>query len=197
MPARNSSKNAHDFHLVIPFDAIAIHHLIPICSVESNDEGKKKCRDCDKWLTPNALQRHHQQVHAKDVRYAIYCPEKDINCPEKNCDYVDWRGDSTIDGHLLKKHKQVLRKKTEADTVNTNGTAKNKATASVSSEGRGREDDEAGQAEEFQGGGGGEATGDEMVDMDMADSEMIDGDMADDSMFVDGAFDEDMGDVHF
>lgn len=119
------------------------------------------------------------------MRYAIYCPEK-------NCDYVDWRGDSTIDDHLLNKHKQVLRKKTEVDTVKTNGTAKNKATTSVSSESRGREDDQVEQAEEFQGGDGGEAMGNEMVD-----AEMIDQDMAEDSMFVDDAFDEGMGDVCF
>lgn len=128
------------------------------------------------------------------MRYAIYCPEK-------NCDYVDWRGDSTIDDHLLNKHKQVLRKRNEADTFKTNGTAKkktkNKATASVSSEDPGREDDQAGQVEEFQGGDGGEAMGNEMVDAEMFDSEIIDEDMAEDSMFVDDTFDEDMNDLDF
>lgn len=140
---------------------------------------------CHKWFQPGSIQRHHQQVHAKDVRFAIYCPVKD-------CNHVEWRGDSTIDEHLRKEHNLSL-----GNTKTKTGTGKDKATKRVSSEGRGREDDQAEQAEEFQGGYGGEAMGDEMVDADMLDSEMIDQDMDEDGMFVDGTFDKDTDDLDF
>lgn len=156
-----------------------------------NAEGKKECPECHKMFQPGSIRRHHQQMHAHDVRYAIYCPKE-------NCDHVEWRGDSTIDDHLRKEHNLFLGKtKTKMDTGKTKGTAKNNATKLVSSESRGREDSQAEQAEEFQGGDGGEAMGDEMVDVYMADSEMIDGNMTDGSMFVDDAFDEDMNDLDF
>lgn len=154
---------------------------MPVCRAPLNAEGKKECPECHKMFRPGSIQRHHQQMHAHDVRYAIYCPKED-------CDHVEWRGDSTIDDHLRKEHNLVLGKnKTKMGTGKTKGTARNKTTKLVSSESRGREDDQAGQGEEFQGDGG-EAIGNEMVD-----SEMIYEDIASDSMFVDDAFDEDMG----
>lgn len=164
---------------------------MPVCRAPLNAEGKKECPECHKMFRPGSIQRHHQQMHAHDVRYAIYCPKED-------CDHVEWRGDSTIDDHLRQEHNLVLGKnKTKMGTAKTKGTAKNKITKLVSSESRGREDDQAGQAEEFQGGDGGEAMGNEMVDVDMVDSEMIDQDMADDGIFVDDAFDEDISDLDF
>lgn len=158
---------------------------MPICSAPLNAKGKKECPVCHEWFLPGSIQRHHQQRHAQDVRYAIYCPKKD-------CNHVEWRGDSTIDDHLRKVHNLFL-----GNTKTKMGTGRNKATKLVSSDGRGREDDQAEQAEKVQGGYGGEAMGDEMVDVYMADSEMIDGDMAEDSMFVDDTFDEDMNDLDF
>lgn len=157
---------------------------MPICSVPLNAEGKKECPVCHKWFKPGSIQRHHQQRHAHDVQYAIYCPVED-------CNHVEWRGDSTIDEHLRKEHNLSL------GNTKTKNKTKNKATASVSSEDRGREDDQAGQTEEFHGGDGCEAMGDEMVDADMFDSEMIDQDMDEDRMFVDDTFDEDMDDLDF
>lgn len=121
---------------------------------------------------------------------------------------MEWRGDSTFDNHLRTQHNLVLNEnkteeatgKTEGDTKSkTKNKAKGKAkikikfTKPVSSEGHGREVE---QAEKFQGGDGGDAKGNEMVDEEMADMEMMVEDTAGESMFVDDTLDEDMDDVY-